>query len=272
MCGAHECSRTPVQVIGGHSFGEIDAGFSHTCAATANKEAYCWGSNDHGELGTGLYYGGSALPEKVQGAESWLSVVAGTQYSCGVADQGVVKCWGSSDAGTLGAVPESICPEAEGDERCSPVPVTVETTQRFSVLSAGDRHICGITKNLTAFCWGDNANGQMGLAGVVQTYLPSLVEGPEGSQLIQLSAGGQHSCGITSAFETYCWGINRSGQLGGGYFEAGPFLARLVDGGLVFATVGAGGNALFGHTCGLTPERRVYCWGSRDSGRLGDGR
>lgn len=32
----------------------------------------------------------------------------------------------------------------------------------------------------------------------------------------QVSAGGYHSCGVTSANRLYCWGYNASGQLGDG--------------------------------------------------------
>ncbi|NIQ53893.1 MAG: hypothetical protein GWN71_10880, partial [Gammaproteobacteria bacterium] len=41
---------TPTPVAGGYTFAEIRADW-HTCAWTADGMAYCWGDNEHGELG-----------------------------------------------------------------------------------------------------------------------------------------------------------------------------------------------------------------------------
>jgi len=266
-----ECSRIPVQVIGGHIFGEIDAGFSHTCAVNAAREVYCWGSNTHGELGTGLYYGGSALPERVAGPDTYLSAVAGKEFSCALTQQGAVKCWGSGVDDALGSTPATMCPSVSG-VRCTPTPAAVEATRTFSQLAAGDHHVCAITSSLEAFCWGSNSDGQLGIEGISRTYVPSQVAAPAGTRVIQLSAGTMHSCAITDDYDTLCWGANRSGQLGTGETLPGPFAPGLVSGGLVFASVHAGGNTATGHTCGLTPTRQIFCWGAREFGQIGDGK
>lgn len=40
-------------VNGGHQFATIDPSTTHTCALTSSGAAYCWGSGQHGALGTG---------------------------------------------------------------------------------------------------------------------------------------------------------------------------------------------------------------------------
>ena len=95
----------------------------------------------------------------------------------------------------------------------------------------------------------------------------------------QVSAGEEHTCGVTADDVAYCWGYNASGQLGDGTSTGpelctgavGPFpcstRATLVAGGHRFRQVSAGTF----HTCGVTTDHRVYCWGSNDGGALGDG-
>jgi alpha-tubulin suppressor-like RCC1 family protein len=77
----------------------------------------------------------------------------------------------------------------------------------------------------------------------------------------QLSAGGDHTCGITTDFRAYCWGEN-SGALGD--ITTSPVA---VAGGLHFRQVSAGDI----HTCAVTTEDRAYCWGYAGSGALGNG-
>ena len=81
----------------------------------------------------------------------------------------------------------------------------------------------------------------------------------------QVSGGGLHTCGITTANRMYCWGTNNHGQLGDGSktTRLKPFP---VAGTLRFRQVSAGDL----HTCGVTTDYRAYCWG-QNSGKLGDG-
>ena len=55
-----------------------------------------------------------------------------------------------------------------------------------------------------------------------------------------IKAGGGHSCGITTAGDTYCWGLNLSGQLGSDAHDISPD-PTLVTGGIAFVSVNTGG-------------------------------
>src|SRR6184192_94633 len=78
--------------------------------------------------------------------------------------------------------------------------------------------------------------------------------------LAEFSAGGVHTCGVTTSDGAFCWGSNSSGQLGGSaaseceisyYYGSGvpcSTTAVTVAGGFAFAAVSAGRS----HTCGLT--------------------
>lgn len=87
----------------------------------------------------------------------------------------------------------------------------------------------------------------------------------------QISAGGHtsggHTCAVTTAGATYCWGYNEYGQLGDGTTSTRT-TPVLVVGGLRFAQVSAGDIY---HTCAVTTSGAAYCWGANDAGQLGDG-
>jgi alpha-tubulin suppressor-like RCC1 family protein len=83
---------------------------------------------------------------------------------------------------------------------------------------------------------------------------------------LTIRAGGEFSCGISTAGVTYCWGRNNQGQLGNGG-TTDQLLPVAVAGGLVFQTLGLGSE----HACGITPSGAAYCWGLNANGQLGDG-
>ena len=78
-----------------------------------------------------------------------------------------------------------------------------------------------------------------------------------------VSAGDNHTCGLTTSHAAYCWG---AGGVQGGAATGGP-TPELVAGAPRFTTLSAG---LY-HTCGLSSSGVAYCWGSNLSGQLGDG-
>lgn len=54
-CSLRDWSAMPRPVCGGHRFAQLSAGGHHTCAVALDGAAYCWGGNDAGELGAGLF-------------------------------------------------------------------------------------------------------------------------------------------------------------------------------------------------------------------------
>lgn len=128
-------------------------------------------------------------------------------------------------------------------------------------VSVGQFHACGVTAAGVAYCWGRNAEGELGDSTTTSTTLPVQVAG--GVTFRAVTAGGFLTCGVTETGAAYCWG---AGPLGGG--NGGGSLTPIpVAGGLTFANVSAG----YAHACGVTVSGAAYCWGNGGWGQLGNG-
>src|SRR5512132_4088985 len=92
----------------------------------------------------------------------------------------------------------------------------------FVAVSAGREHTCALVADGTAYCWGSNEFGQLGVADDSTTCLrdsrpvacervPVAVVG--GLKFRKIRAGGSHTCGLTLDGSAYCWGDNLRGAL-----------------------------------------------------------
>lgn len=230
-------------------------GSAHTCAVTTAHAAYCWGSNIGGQLGDGTVID-RMTPVAVTGGYAFRRVAAGERHSCGLTTDDVAYCWGQNTRGPLG--------DGTTTTRLTPVPVAGGYS--FDRIDVGGLHTCAVTTDDTPYCWGDNEYGQLGDGTTTErtTPVPVLLFG--GLSLAQVSAGYQHTCGVSTSGVTRCWGNNFHGQLGDGT-TTNRTIPVAVAGGHDFERVAAGGS----HTCAVTVAGVGHCWGANEGGRLGDG-
>src|SRR5205085_8462896 len=97
-----------VPLVGAPAASRVVTGPGHACLLTSAGAAWCWGSNDNGELGnntiTQTCQGGScsttAMP--VLGGLTFAQLAVGHDQTCGVTTAGAGYCWGSDLLGALG--------------------------------------------------------------------------------------------------------------------------------------------------------------------------
>jgi alpha-tubulin suppressor-like RCC1 family protein len=194
-----------------------------------------------------------SIPAEIAGDTRWLVISAGAVHTCAVATDQSAWCWGGNSSSQVGD-------NTTADEI---FPTSIAAGETFTTISAGGSHSCAVAVGGAARCWGANSRGQTG-TGLPDSLVPVPTAVAGGLTFRTISAGGQHSCGITTDSLTYCWGANTSGQLGDSSQIDRP-TPVLVSGGLRFAEVHAG--AAF--TCGLTGGLVLYCWGDGTQGQLG---
>lgn len=258
-------SWNPAPVSGGLRFASITVNVYHSCALTATGSAYCWGMNEHGELGTGDTVHRNA-PAAVTGGLRFKMLSAGLWFTCGVTTEGAAYCWGNNHDSELGAQTTEGCRMSGVDWPCSTKPIAVAGRLAFNTLDAGSSFACGVTMDGAGYCWGTNAYGVLGSGQKMQklerSVAPISVAG--GLHFTSVGAGSEHACGLTTDGRAYCWGWNRDDRLGVTGKEASA-VPVAVSGGLTFTSLSVGDD----HTCGIASDGDVYCWGLNFNGSLG---
>ncbi len=255
---SYVAKRSPSAVVGALRWRMISMGGAHACGLTVENQAYCWGNQFRGALGNGALDGATAQPSAVLGGLTFDSIYAGLGMSCGITPEGDAYCWGINDYGILGDGQ----PPEPGPETATPS--LVVGGHRFASVALGGDHMCGITQDARAYCWGWNAYGQLGDSSTESSSSPALVSGD--LRWASVSVGYAHSCGLTTSGSVYCWGNNERGQFGTGV-TGNSYSPEMIAGPGTYVTVIAGGN----HTCGLTDAGTAFCWGQGNYGQLGDG-
>lgn len=247
--GSYMVSR-PVPVGEGIRFRGVTLGPLQICAVSTGDQAYCWGSNQSGELGTLGSAGETAVPTPVAGGIAFRSLSAGHGYTCGLTPAGRAYCWGSDASGQLGA----------GTAGASRTPVPVAGELAFRSIAAGAAHTCAVALDGRAWCWGSNLLGELGTGDYQQGsgFVRSPAAVRSDLRFTAVAVGGRHGCALAEDGSAWCWGDNTEGQLGTGSTAPSPVPVR-VSGGHAFRSL----SARDVRTCGTTTGDRLLCWGGR---------
>eukprot|EP01083_Nonionella_stella_P262599 892772_1 len=130
-------------------------------------------------------------------------------------------------------------------------------------------------------CWGYNAYGQLGHGDTSNRGDGPNELGVEinlGSNFIpkQIVAGAMHTCALSITSAIKCFGKNNYGQLGyGDTNNRGDESGEMGDN-LPIIQLGSGFEPIqvalgARHTCAISSDDRVRCWGLNDEGQLGIG-
>lgn len=244
---------------------DVSAGTGFACGISTNRPpssyggsqtsystnvAYCWGSQDNGELGNGV---NSTALEKFPTVVNpqWLGsttaaypvqVAVGKNHACvrttTPADgKGTVWCWGLNTKGQMGVgtttspqlTPKRVYNPAGGDPAGVPM----------KYIQSGETTMCGIRSNDVALCWGNNDYGQTGTNSsgnniLLPTQVVVAVSGNPTLSVSDISVsdrqitdadGGPtgHGCAISTGASSasgdragliYCWGDRVDGATG----------------------------------------------------------
>ena len=257
--GTTASGELPRTVPGLTGVAQVSLGESHSCARRFDGSVWCWGFNGSGQLGDGTWTD-HRTPRAVMRLGETLratQLAAGHFHTCARTEDGAVWCWGFNGAGQLG--------DGTLADRLAPVRVRgLPAGVRVERVAAGRHHTCALLEDGAAWCWGENASGQLGDGGTRDRASPAPVMGVR--DLTELSLGDRHTCARRVEGSVFCWGANRDGQLGDGTNLDRPRPNRvpaLTD----VAQIALGER----HSCARLGDGTVRCWGDNDRGAVGDG-
>lgn len=271
---------TPVPVAGALEFSVIEAGgvavgtfgvmVSHTCGLSTGN-VYCWGANASEQLAGAqnctLFDCDVATPVEIRAGGGVGRLEVGGRFTCVIATTFISfngkECWGGTPpylrAPSGGTIGQWLGRTGPGEHECS-------LDGNSGILS----------------CSGLNSNGQLGDGSTTDQFSGSAIDvpglsvsigGTPPSRRLLVATGGAHTCAIEAVTDRLlCWGANDSNQIGPiapDLCPSGPCSRSPIE--VPFSGTLETMSAGSAHTCALTVQGEVYCWGSGEDGQLGDG-
>lgn len=195
------------------------------CALMATGSVRCWGGNGQGQLGNGTAQ--PTVPSAmttditvpVTGITDAIAITAGVAHACAVTESRGIKCWGSGFVGQLGVNNQDVSqtPVSVWTSRSSSSPFT-DAAQVSGSAGFGEGYSCAVKTTGAGFCWGGNANGELG-SGADSPYILAPVPVVDITDIAVITPGADHACSMSSKRVVHCWGAGSNGRLGNGSSE-----------------------------------------------------
>jgi alpha-tubulin suppressor-like RCC1 family protein len=219
----------------------------HTCKVQGGQ-LYCWGANDHGQLGTGDTLP-RIVPTRVGSFNDWLRVATSETHTCAIRAPGALYCFGDNASGQL----------ATHDTMPRLTPTAVETPWPLRELACGGTSCCALGADDQLACWGDNLEGKIGKGDPYGTADATELQVVQpGMRFSAVGVGQGHVCAILVSGELACWGRNVKGELGQGSIDPGQLRAPArVGDASDWREVASSQH----HNCGVRADGSLWCWG-----------
>jgi alpha-tubulin suppressor-like RCC1 family protein len=282
----------PASFGAGRTIKQFTLGYFGSCAILDNDALKCWGYNGWGNLGYGdtaarqsnATLGDNLAVVDVGSGRTAKQIAIGHHHTCGLLDDGTVKCWGLNDVGQLG-YGDTVMRGDNANETGDNLPIVdLGTGRTAKQIVAGHRHSCALLDDNTVKCWGINNAGQLGLgdtanrgdaANEMGDNLAAVPIGT-GRTIKSLGAGWEHNCVILDDDTVKCWGRNAESELGSGDSVTRGDGPNEMGDNIPVVRLGTGRTVVQLATmtrgaCALLDNGWVKCWGHNNWGISGTG-
>jgi len=179
----------------GQLFVQLDINQDYGCAITTEGVVQCWG----------MSFTRAIIPVAAGIGKRFVSVHTSDQHACAVAADGSFSCWGEASD----SYPDATLRY--------PADTRFKASVQTLITSSVSDHVCGLTSDRRAVCWGSNVYGQC--------------TSPASKRFASLCTTYSATCGTSNdTGEVICWGASRPSA----------WVALNSTGGLFWKTVGCG--------------------------------
>ena len=228
-----------------------------------------------------------------------------TRYDARGSLYGRMKCWGSNSQNQLGD--EGSSRYLDDSFSLSSLPFLsfgdVGATEPSDLvvldMSLGENHTCALLSSRKANtsesgkyvrCFGSNQEQQLGNSSLTENVSGGDYD-LDNTNPVQVVTGRRHTCVLKESGKVYCFGADDMGQSGvprlqntedvsGTTYstsliidfnptqsERGGKAVHTGNGAVMFKQIAS--NASADHTCGITSQGNVFCWGANERGQCG---
>jgi alpha-tubulin suppressor-like RCC1 family protein len=144
---------TPIQIGTAASWKEVFPTGDGACALRQDNSLWCWGNNHFGQAGLGDTEARSE-PAQVGQLKTWTSMGPAYGHTLAIQSDGSLWGWGDNFGGRLSGEVKS------GDRVLKPRQLAKDS--QWLLAAGGGLFSCAVRTDATAWCWGNNAAGQVG--------------------------------------------------------------------------------------------------------------
>jgi len=252
--GTTNDSVAPIQVSAISGILAIAAGQEHSVGLKTNGLVWAWGFNNHGQLGNGTT-NNTDVPVQVSAITDVRAIAAGQYHTVALKTNGTVWSWGWDNYKQLGT-------GCTGN--FTNVPIQVNGIANITIIAAGGNHTVALKLDGTAWVWGDNSQGELGIGKTGgSTNLPVQIHGL--TNVKGIAAGYNQTHVLKTDGTVWGCGYNQYGELGNNTSKSTnlPVQASITG-----VTAIAAGHS---HTLALKADGTVWAWGFGNYGALGNG-
>ncbi|KAK9749733.1 hypothetical protein RND81_02G146500 [Saponaria officinalis] len=237
----------------------------HSVALTSLGQIFTWGYGGFGALGHSVYTR-ELVPRMVQGpwSDKIKHIATSGTHTAAITESGELYTWGREEGdGRLGLGPERGPDQAgglstPGKVKALPVPV--------AAVACGGFFTMALTEQGQLWCWGANANYELGTGDKVGGWRPRQIPSLEKLRVVQVACGGYHTLALTDDGKVRSWGHGGRGQLGHSSIQnekVPKIIEALAEERVI--SIACGGTS----SAAVTATGNLYMWGNAKDSQLG---
>lgn len=259
----------PAAVRANPSAASLGGNGTFMCLVDSVGHGWCWGPNPAGNLGDRTITTATSpvqvlratsipfVPDELTDA---IDIAAGGTHACAATTEGYAWCWGSNSSRQLG--------DGTTTQRLGAVVVEKASVALAGVLDVevGGTHSCALREGGQAWCWGNGREGRLGIGTTPATSGPVRMRRVGGALggVLEVVAGGAHTCARIASGTVWCTGDNRHGQLGDGTRTMRKLAVEVEKTGGTALTDVVDITASAFRTCAATASGAAWCWGTSE--------